>query len=111
MNEVAKAKLADFLDKEVGNKEIVIADLIEKVYEFAIGVERKRCIKYIDFGRSLFRPETTYGIAVDIVCRAMVYNGDCYNKTEFEKQVEKERQYLLAHERELKESGQPSNLR
>ena len=50
MNEHAKQKLADFLDKEVADKEIVIADLIDKVYDFAVSVERERCHEVTSFG-------------------------------------------------------------
>ena len=50
MNEHAKQKLADFLDEEVGDKGVVIAELVEKVYDFAVSVERERCLNFVEFG-------------------------------------------------------------
>ena len=73
MNEYAKQKLADFLDKEVADKEIVIADLIDKVYDFAVSVERERCLNFVNFGISRSVTPTEYLQAMEIVYRAMIY--------------------------------------
>ena len=69
MNEHAKQKLADFLDKEVADKEIVIADLIDKVYDFAVSVERGRCLDIL----SIFRASID-GIGIDDV-KYHILNG------------------------------------
>ena len=97
MNEHAKQKLADFLDKEVADKEIVIADLIYKVYDFAVSVERERCLNFVDFGISRSVTPTEYLQAMEIVYRAMIYDGSDYDEDELKKQIDTEKQCLIEH--------------
>ena len=100
MNEHAKQKLADFLDKEVADKEIVIADLIDKVYDFAVSVERKRCHEVTSFGilrgiPSEYNTQVFEQQARIRAIRHMVFYGLEPSSDDIQMQIETERQEML----------------
>jgi hypothetical protein len=80
MKEHAKQKPSDFTDKEIATE-----------------IERKRCLKFIDYALVRTVPLTEYQKALAIVTRAMIYDGSDYDIIEFERQIGVEKQYLIGH--------------